>query len=219
MEDYSEILPQNNDESNENCDGATDAQLLWFDNFRYWTEGVVQLILGIVGFVANCLVIPVLRTKKMNSTFNHNLVYLAILTMFTSYVVFSNVYGPISIQPIFKRNYLSMVYISSKTLHSSAQCIKQLFWLSNAISLFRIQLNITWTTILLLLVMDPAISDLCSNTCFLLFSSVWFSIYQNFLNIILIKWNSSTSKKTRPKSIWNWTQQNCDSTTIMYFTT
>ena len=46
MEDYSEILPQNNDESSENCDGATDAQLLWFDNFRYWTEGVVQLILG-----------------------------------------------------------------------------------------------------------------------------------------------------------------------------
>ena len=53
---------------------------------------------------------------------------------------------------LFSRNYLSMVYISSKTLHSSAQCIKQLFWLSNAILLFRIQLNITWTTILLLLV-------------------------------------------------------------------
>ena len=46
MEDYSEILPQNNYESNESCDGATDAQLLWFDNLRYWTEGVVQLILG-----------------------------------------------------------------------------------------------------------------------------------------------------------------------------
>ena len=29
-----------------NCVGATDEQLVSFNNFRYWTEGVVQLILG-----------------------------------------------------------------------------------------------------------------------------------------------------------------------------
>ena len=29
-----------------NCVGATDEQLVWFSDFRYWTEGVVQLILG-----------------------------------------------------------------------------------------------------------------------------------------------------------------------------
>ena len=29
-----------------NCVGVTDEQLVWFSDFRYWTEGVVQLILG-----------------------------------------------------------------------------------------------------------------------------------------------------------------------------
>ena len=33
-----------------NCVGATDEQLVWFSDFRYWTEGVVQLILGIAYF-------------------------------------------------------------------------------------------------------------------------------------------------------------------------
>ena len=39
-------ISQNTTEVNENCKGATDEQLMWFNDFRYWTEGVVQLILG-----------------------------------------------------------------------------------------------------------------------------------------------------------------------------
>ena len=34
-----------------NCVGVTDEQLVWFSDFRYWTEGVVQLILGIAFFI------------------------------------------------------------------------------------------------------------------------------------------------------------------------
>ena len=34
-----------------NCVGATDEQLVWFSDFRYWTEGVVQLILGTCFFI------------------------------------------------------------------------------------------------------------------------------------------------------------------------
>ena len=37
-----------------NCVGATDEQLVWFSDFRYWTEGVVQLILG-TDFLSNIL--------------------------------------------------------------------------------------------------------------------------------------------------------------------
>ena len=36
-----------------NCVGATDEQLVWFSDFRYWTEGVVQLILGTCFFYSS----------------------------------------------------------------------------------------------------------------------------------------------------------------------
>jgi len=38
----------------------------------------LMFFVGSVGFVANSMVIPILCTKKMNSIFNHNLIYLAI---------------------------------------------------------------------------------------------------------------------------------------------
>ena len=43
--------------TNLECGGATDSQLVWFDAFSYWTEGIVQLGLGKKNF----------RTNKMKS--------------------------------------------------------------------------------------------------------------------------------------------------------
>ena len=53
---------------------------LWlhFRSETFRSLSFLHLFSGIVGFVSNCLVIPVLRSKKMNSVFNHNLIYLAV---------------------------------------------------------------------------------------------------------------------------------------------
>lgn len=46
--DLEPLFDQNDTEKSWNmtCDRATDQEMAWFDNFSYWTEGVVQLGLG-----------------------------------------------------------------------------------------------------------------------------------------------------------------------------
>lgn len=87
-----------NDNDNLICGGATDEQLTWFYQFCWWTEGVIQLVIGILGFIANCLVIPVLCTKKMSNIFNHLLIFLAL---------FDNVYLLCSVLESFRKNFAS----------------------------------------------------------------------------------------------------------------
>ena len=36
--------------TNLECGGASDSQLVWFYTFSYWTEGIVQLVLGKMNF-------------------------------------------------------------------------------------------------------------------------------------------------------------------------
>jgi hypothetical protein len=61
--------------------------ILYFaKNVSYMLKRLITLapsVSGLLGFLANCLVIPVLCTKKMSNTFNRILVMLA---------VFDNVY-------------------------------------------------------------------------------------------------------------------------------
>ena len=54
--------------------------------------------LGLLGFLANCLVIPVLCTKKMSNTFNRLLVMLAI---------FDNVYVMCSMLEAIRNHFIS----------------------------------------------------------------------------------------------------------------
>lgn len=46
--------------------------------FAWWMEGVIQIVLGSLGFLANAVAIPVLLSKEMSSVFNRCLTCLAI---------------------------------------------------------------------------------------------------------------------------------------------
>ena len=46
--------------------------------FAWWTEGVIQILLGSLGFLANAVAVPILLSKEMSSVFNRCLTCLAI---------------------------------------------------------------------------------------------------------------------------------------------
>ena len=46
--------------------------------FAWWMEGVIQIVLGSLGFLANAVAIPILLSKEMSSVFNRCLTCLAI---------------------------------------------------------------------------------------------------------------------------------------------
>ena len=50
--------------------------------FSYWTENVIQTIIGVVGIASNSIAIPVLCSRKMSSIFNRLLMFLAIFDNF-----------------------------------------------------------------------------------------------------------------------------------------
>ncbi len=61
------------------CSGATDAELQLFGQISFWTGGVVQAAVCLIGLMANSVSIPVLRSKDMYvSTFNRLLIVLAL---------------------------------------------------------------------------------------------------------------------------------------------
>lgn len=82
------------------CEGATDGDLEWFEDFSYCIGGVCQLVLGCIGFLANLLVLPVLLSKEMKNTFNHLLICLTI---------FDNVYVMCSILECIRKYFISTV--------------------------------------------------------------------------------------------------------------
>ena len=47
-------------------------------NFSYWTENVIQSIIGVIGIASNTIAIPVLCSREMNTIFNRILLFLAI---------------------------------------------------------------------------------------------------------------------------------------------
>ena len=58
--------------------GATHEEIELYKQLAYSLDGVGQIIIGLVGILGNCLAIPVLLTKKLNSIFNRILVFLAV---------------------------------------------------------------------------------------------------------------------------------------------
>lgn len=60
------------------CDGATQEEMELYNQLAYSLDGVGQIIIGLTGIIGNCMAIPVLMSKKLNSIFNRILVFLAI---------------------------------------------------------------------------------------------------------------------------------------------
>ncbi len=80
---------------NYTCSGSTDAQLAFFDTYNFWSGGVTNALICLVGLAGNSLSIPVLCSRAMDSVFNRLLVFLAI---------FDNVYLLLSLADCFRRH-------------------------------------------------------------------------------------------------------------------
>ena len=64
------------------CVPLTEAEVMLYSNVAWWLEGFLQISIGVVGFLANGLAVPILLSKEMNSIFNRLLVFLAVFDNF-----------------------------------------------------------------------------------------------------------------------------------------
>ena len=62
----------------QNCDEYDAEMYALYEMFAWWTEGVIQIVLGSLGFLANAVAVPILLSKEMSSVFNRCLTCLAI---------------------------------------------------------------------------------------------------------------------------------------------
>ena len=73
------------------CEGATQDEREYYSEFAWWVEGIGQMTVGGIGFLANCVAIPILSSKEMSSIFNRLLTCLAIFD--NTYLICSLVDG------------------------------------------------------------------------------------------------------------------------------
>ncbi len=73
------------------CEPLTEDELNFYTTVSWWLDGLLQTLLGSIGFLANALAIPILCSKEMNSIFNKLLVFLAVFDNF--YIVCSVLEG------------------------------------------------------------------------------------------------------------------------------
>ena len=62
----------------QNCDEYDAEMYALYEMFAWWTEGVIQIVLGSLGFLANAVAVPILLSREMSSVFNRCLTCLAI---------------------------------------------------------------------------------------------------------------------------------------------
>lgn len=48
------------------CSGATEKEMDLYYDLAWWLDGVIQVIMGLVGLVGNFTAIPILLSKKLN---------------------------------------------------------------------------------------------------------------------------------------------------------
>ena len=60
-------------------DGSTVDDLKLYETISWWMEGVIQIVINIIGIIANCIAIPVLLSRKLTNVFNRTLAILAVL--------------------------------------------------------------------------------------------------------------------------------------------
>lgn len=61
--------------STEDC-AETDSDYL--NTYNWWMECVVEIVIGLMGLIGNCIALPILHSKLMSSIFNKMLVFLTI---------------------------------------------------------------------------------------------------------------------------------------------
>ena len=59
-------------------DGSTAEDLALYETISWWMEGVIQIVINVIGIIANLLAIPVLLSRKLTNVFNRTLAILAI---------------------------------------------------------------------------------------------------------------------------------------------
>lgn len=69
------------------CEHDIDQEMV-YHRAAFWLEGVGQIIIGVVGIVGNCMAVPVLVSKRLNSIFNRILVFL---TVFDNAFIFCSI--------------------------------------------------------------------------------------------------------------------------------
>ncbi|TRY70678.1 hypothetical protein TCAL_05430 [Tigriopus californicus] len=74
-------------ESEHQCSGASDEELELYARINWWTEGVFQMIISLIGLCGNSISIWILCSKAMQSIFNRLLIVLAIFD--NMYLIFS----------------------------------------------------------------------------------------------------------------------------------
>ena len=73
------------------CDPLTDTEIAVYTAVSWWVEGLLQTMLGTVGFLSNALAVPILCSREMSSIFNRLLVFLALFD--NAYIVCSVLEG------------------------------------------------------------------------------------------------------------------------------
>ncbi len=58
--------------------GSTWKDIEKYENVAWWIEGVVLIIIGVMGFISNLIAIPILVSRHMSNVFNRTLAFLAI---------------------------------------------------------------------------------------------------------------------------------------------
>ena len=60
-------------------DGSSLDDLRLYEAVSWWIEGVIQIVINVIGIIANCVAIPVLLSRKLANVFNRTLAILAVL--------------------------------------------------------------------------------------------------------------------------------------------
>ena len=60
-------------------DGSSLDDLKLYEAVSWWIEGVIQIVINVIGIIANCVAIPVLLSRKLTNVFNRTLAILAVL--------------------------------------------------------------------------------------------------------------------------------------------
>ena len=48
------------------CPGASDAEMELYIELKWWMDGVIQLVIGLIGIAGNTIAVPVLLSKKLS---------------------------------------------------------------------------------------------------------------------------------------------------------
>ena len=59
-------------------DGLSLDDLSLYEEVSWWIEGVIQIVINVIGIIANCIAIPVLLSRKLTNVFNRTLAILAV---------------------------------------------------------------------------------------------------------------------------------------------